>query len=349
MLHLLNGDCAAETLRQTGVPGDKAAWSDVLHEGPTPKGLSPEQWREVRAGFHAECGWGTFEGCLTRLMAMDEALEDYRNHGEVVLWFEHDLFDQLILLRLLDWFAQRALGATKISLICIGEFPGFPNFHGLGQLNAQQLATLYGTQHEVAQGEFELATAAWRAYCSTDPRNLETLIVGDTSALPFLRGALIRHLEQYPSIRNGLSRTERQILEALETGPLRPGPLFQTEQQVEERPFMGDASFWLYVARLTKGAAPLVSVDGTESFKLPTGFGPYDEDFLNQTLALTGKGREVLQCQEDWMHISNLDRWLGGVHLQGSEAAWRWDESRNELVAAGDICSESRFGEEGTL
>ncbi|MBI3920617.1 MAG: RNA polymerase subunit sigma, partial [Armatimonadetes bacterium] len=251
-----------------------------------------------------------------------------------------------ILLRLLDWFAQRDLGATKISLICIGEFQGFPNFHGLGQLNAQQLATLYGTQHEVVQPEFELAKTAWRAYCSADPRNLEAVIAGDSSALPFLQGALIRHLEQYPSIRNGLSRTERQILEALETGPLRPGPLFQAEQQAEERPFMGDASFWLYVARLTKGAVPLVSVGGAGSFSLPTVIGPYDEDFLNQTLALTGKGREVLQCHEDWVQISGIDRWLGGVHLQGPESAWRWDESRNKLVAAGDICSESRSGEE---
>jgi hypothetical protein len=24
--------------------------------------------------------------------------------------------------------------------------------------------------------------------------------------------------------------------------------------------------------------------------------------------------------------------WLGGVHLEGKEAAWRWDEEKNKLV-----------------
>src|SRR5919206_483284 len=36
---------------------------------------------------------------------------------------------------------------------------------------------------------------------------------------PFIAGALWRHLEQFPSVQNGLSRSERQALEAVASGP----------------------------------------------------------------------------------------------------------------------------------
>jgi len=29
-----------------------------------------------------------------------------------------------------------------------------------------------------------------------------------------------------------------------------------------------------------------------------------------------------------------IDLWLGGVHLQGKEAAWRWDEEGRELMVS---------------
>ncbi|WP_256831125.1 hypothetical protein [Paenibacillus sp. Pae15] len=37
-------------------------------------------------------------------------LERYREHDEVVLWFEHDLFDQTLLIYLLQWLAARERG-----------------------------------------------------------------------------------------------------------------------------------------------------------------------------------------------------------------------------------------------
>ncbi len=64
----------------------------------------------------------------------DAKLAAFADYDEVVLWFEHDLFDQLLLVRHLDWFSRRDLGRTALSLICVGEFPGFEPFHGLGQL-----------------------------------------------------------------------------------------------------------------------------------------------------------------------------------------------------------------------
>ena len=48
---------------------------------------------------------------------------------------------------------------------------------------------------------------------------------------------------------------------------------------------------------------------------------------------LTEKGQNALGGQADWIKInSGIDRWLGGVHLQGQEATWRWDMQREMLV-----------------
>ena len=57
MLHIVNGDCAIEALKDYGIEGDFLSWLDVLHDGPVPEGLSLEELSEVRAEFIADCDW----------------------------------------------------------------------------------------------------------------------------------------------------------------------------------------------------------------------------------------------------------------------------------------------------
>jgi hypothetical protein len=41
-----------------------------------------------------------------------------------------------------------------------------------------------------------------------------------------------------------------------------------------------------------------------------------------------------LAGQADWIRdCGGIDLWLGGVHLHGADAAWRWDADRNALLA----------------
>ena len=56
-----------------------------------------------------------------------------RDRRQVVLWFEHDLYDQLQLLDILTLVS--ATGGTP-QLIVVGSFPGKPSFRGLGELTA---------------------------------------------------------------------------------------------------------------------------------------------------------------------------------------------------------------------
>jgi hypothetical protein len=331
MLHITNGDTAADLIKDAVFSGQILAWRDVLHEGPVPAGLELPQLSKLRSEYIAAQGWGTYYDVQVSFAERDTTLARFREHEEIVLWFEHDLYDQLQLMQLLAWFFGRERGATKLSLICIGEYPGLHPFHGFGQLNVNQMASLFPARHPVSYKEMKTGFQAWHAFTATDPRELEQLLLSNLSALPFLRAALTRHLQQFPSTFNGLARTEQQILAAVAAGNHTPGEIFVFDQAQEECVFMGDWTLWSYVKSLCEGKVPLLQVEGDTLFILPQ--NEPEPDFLAQKLCLTAAGQAVLAGEADAVHLNGIDRWLGGVHLQGKEAAWRWNGFR--LVAAG--------------
>jgi hypothetical protein len=93
----------------------------------------------------------------------------------------HTLSNQLILIKVLDWFSSRDLGAVKVSLICVGSYPGMDRFVGLGQLHANQLVSLADTRVSVDETQYRTARAAWNAFTSPDPTEIERFIATDTS------------------------------------------------------------------------------------------------------------------------------------------------------------------------
>jgi hypothetical protein len=54
-------------------------------------------------------------------------------------------------------------------------------------------------------------------------------------------------------------------------------------------------------------------------------------DSWNSKAIVTETGYEVLESMKDWIEINGIDRWLGRVHLSGSEARWGWDEFAQQL------------------
>src|SRR6185436_16293539 len=72
-----------------------------------------------------------------------------------------DLYDQLQLVQVLDWFCGWPGDRTRLNLICTEGY--------LGRLTGQQLAALWPQRHPVTQAELDLASGAWRAFRSPDP------------------------------------------------------------------------------------------------------------------------------------------------------------------------------------
>jgi hypothetical protein len=213
-----------------------------------------------------------------------------------------------------------ALDGLSESLICIGCYPGLNRFVGLGELTANQLASLADTRLPVADAQFRTARAAWSGFTSADPTVIERLIETDTSALPFIAAARRRHLEQFPSVDNGLSRSERQALSVLrEHGSLPGRRLFAAVQRFEEQIFMGNLSFYRIMAELSRVRHPLIQISDSPQLSLGD-------------VTITEAGRSVIDGRADHVELNGIDRWLGGVHLKGDKAAWRWDSVSAHLV-----------------
>jgi hypothetical protein len=321
MLHITDGESVAGTLRESAIPGVVSTYGDLMYEGPAPAGLDDQAWFDVRARFIAEAGYTTPEDARQFLKACENTLAAFSQHDEVVIWLDNKLSNQLILIRLLDWFSRRNLGRVKLSLICIGQYPGVDHFRGLGALTADQLAPLADTRLPVGEPQYRTARAAWTAFTTPDPTEIERCIATDTSALPFLAAALRRHLEQFPSADNGLSRTERQALLVIhEHGALSGGQLFVAVQRQEEQVFMGNSSFYRMMAELSEARHSLIQVSDRAQHSLGD-------------VTITEAGRKVIERQADHIDLNGIDRWIGGVHLKGGKAVWRWDRASGRIVS----------------
>ncbi|HEX2077821.1 MAG TPA: DUF1835 domain-containing protein [Longimicrobium sp.] len=318
MLHITNGDHAAERIREAGVTGTVLPWRDVLHDGPVPAGLPLEELSEVRAAFIGR-GGDDLDQVRREFAERDRALAASRDESEVVLWFEHDLYDQLQLIQLLDWFAEHEPRA--LTLINPPEY--------LGLTTSVRLAVLFGTRAEVSRGQLALGRRAWEAFRSPDPRAIEEVIRGDTAGLPHLADALRRLLEEYPSAANGLSRTERQALEALLGGTMALRDLYPAaHHQVEPVVWMGDWSFVEIVLALAAAQTPLLAFDDPPPAEESDGY----EKTMRCRVSITDAGRQVLAGAADAVRMNGIDRWIGGVHLQGREFPWRWDPQARRIV-----------------
>jgi DNA-binding transcriptional MerR regulator len=308
LLHVTNGESAGNTLRQTALGGAVLSWQDVLHEGPVPT-VPAHELRRVRARFLSECGWGSERSLLDAFERRDRL---YRHaleaRTQVVLWFEHDLYDQLQLLQVL------ADAQGDVELIQAPDH--------LGPLGAEELEALWPARKPVTAEMLALAREAWDAFRAPEPTAVAELLTCDTTVLPFLDPAFVRLLEELPDAESGLSRTERQLLEPLLDGPRTPPGLFVASQAREEAPFAGDTWVWLRLAELQ----PLV-----EELPPPPPLGDAHA-FLATPVALTDLGREVLAGETDRLSVAPVHRWLGGTHLSG-DPDWRWDSVAGALRA----------------
>jgi hypothetical protein len=237
------------------------SWNDVLHEGLL--AFDPDESRPTRARFLAQCGWGEEAAILDGLERRDRALAEARH---VVLWFEHDLFDQLQLLQILS-----QVNGQLVELVQADEH--------LGSLDVAAFEPLWETRNQVTTEMLALARDAWRAVCDGE---IETVLRRDTSALPYLEPALQRLLEE----RSPLSRTKRQLLAALAQGPSRPPQLFVANQQAEDAVFLGDTWCFRQLHELAQ--------DGlVTELPAPPPSGDYAA-FVATPVELTPAGRAVL-------------------------------------------------------
>jgi hypothetical protein len=317
-LNITNGDSAAGTLSEAGIPGKIVPWRDVLHEGPVDSSLSLQALSKQRARFISERGWGDFAHVSGDFAERDRVIQHLDYFDEVVLWFEDDLYDQLQLIQLLDFFGRGSVRAKKLSIIVVDGY--------IPPLSPTKLRELDAARPAVTAEQFRLAERAWKAFGSDDPSAIAEMLDENTSALRYLAPAFRRHLEEFPSIGNGLSRSEREALTAIEAGHVTPVAAFLEVAKKQESIFLGDIVFYSYLERLSGNKNPLLTwTDGTPVVA-PT--AENSREFVKRELRLTPLGREVLAGKRDWQSINTQSRWLGGVEIRPGATGWRWDAGR---------------------
>ena len=324
-LNITNGDIAVATLTEAGVDGKIIPWRDVLHEGPVDSSLPLEELSKARARFITGQSWDDFAHVSGDFVERDRVIRHLDYFDEVVLWFEDDLYDQLQLIQLLDFFGRGKARDKTLSLIVVDGY--------IPPLSATEIRKLDATRPRVTAEQLDLARRAWKAFGSSDPTSITALIEEDTAALPYLARALTRELEEFPSSVNGLSRSESEALTAIEEGHDTPVSSFLEVARKQESIFLGDMVFYSYLERLSGGENALVTwSDGTPVIA-PS--AERSREFVEGKLRVTPLGKEVLAGKKDWQRINKRTRWLGGVEIKPGTAGWRWDPAKRRLVRAG--------------
>ncbi|HEU4453106.1 MAG TPA: hypothetical protein VFR81_08595 [Longimicrobium sp.] len=316
MLHITSGDSAAGVIHRSGLLGEILIWDDMLHDGPVPARLSLKELSAVRAR-HLRRRWrlAPWHEVLVEFAERDRTLSRFRRYGEVVLWFEPHPSDQFRLAQLLDWFAARKLGTVPVTTV--------GNVRDLRRSTPEQTAARFRGRVLVSNAQLALGRAVWAAFRSPDPMAISLLLDRDMEVLPWMAGALRRHLQEFPSIRDGLAHSERQVLASLVAGPASVRDLFLAHHRRKDPIWLGDSTFVAYLHDLAAGDAPLLRLGPAEN--------PYD---MRQWVEMTDAGRAVLDGREDRVRLCGIDRWLGGVHLRGHAVRWRWSPEEYGLVVS---------------
>lgn len=322
-LNITNGDSAAGTLSEAGVEGKIISWRDVLHEGPVDSSLPLEQLSKQRARFIAERRWDDFAHVSGEFAERDRVLTRLDYFDEVVLWFEDDLYDQLQLIQLLDYLSRGAARKKALSLIQVDGY--------IPPLSASRLNELDEKRSRVTEEQLELARRAWKSFGSDDPSAISRLLEASTSALPYLALALGRHLEEFPAVGSGLSRSEREALTAIENGHNTPVAAFLEVAKKQYSIFLGDSIFYSYLERLSGKKNPLVTWKDGTAVVSPT--AEHAREFVDGELVVTALGRDIVAGNRDWQTINTQSRWLGGVEIAPGGEGWRWDPSAQVLVS----------------
>jgi hypothetical protein len=226
MVHITNGDAVAGMLREWAGEPRLIVWHDILHEGPLPAGKTLEEFTAVRVEWLAANGFG--DG--TKLRERDMQLRRLVARDSLWLWFEDDLYDQLQLVQLLHFLQQEGLMASPHFLVNIPR-----------HLKVEEMAALAANKQRISPEMLATGARAWEAVTANQvPALLDT----NLDALAGLRPAMERFLQHGP-VNNRVVQTIQALL--AEGGNPTPEELFAAYQKTEERPFLGDTTFFRYL------------------------------------------------------------------------------------------------------
>jgi hypothetical protein len=319
-LHIRCGNDIELGLKRAGFTGDFLMYSDPICQGPVSDLPDATQGRAqfIASDYPGE----DLTDTLSKLEKMEQILAKAKGYERVALWFEHDPYDQLLLIKVLARLKAAGAASRKVELMSLHCFPGITKFIGIGQLSPTALRHMFAKREAVSEGAYQLAGQAWSALTAPTPLPLYELAASRIPFLPYLQGAIQRYLAELPGLDDGLSFTERSALEILQNGPLPWGKVFRRfMQDIDPLPFHGDLMFYADLLRLTRAAVPPLQLLPQDS----------EAEWGQQRFELTEAGRLLLNGDRDFRAYGPAERWNGGVRCF-TDPDWRWDREKQMPV-----------------
>ena len=319
-LHIRCGTDIEDALRKAGFVGAFHEFSDPFCQGPV-LDLPRADFIAARAAFIG-AAYDLFPHIAReRLEAAYAVFDRVAAFEEIVLWFEHDSYDQLILAYLLKQLGEMP-AAPPISLICVDHVPGVSRFVGLGQLSAEVVRWLWSLRRPIGAADFAFGAQVFAALSAESPQALQAFAAKGTSPIAPMAGALMRHLQELPAVRNGLGLTQQMALDVIAAhGPCDSRAVFKHYSEREPLPFLGDLMFWDVLAELADAAQPAINAQSTEDH----GRWP------RRRMSLTETGRRLRAGEIDWLDCGPRPRFVGGVEIAPGKPAWRFDDQTNAV------------------
>lgn len=324
-LHIRCGSDLKAVLPTCGFSGEFLEVINPFPQGPVPPSEPLDDFVKIREHFTQSHFAAYFpeseEKNLSTFRAEELALRNLPGkYQRIVLWFEHDAFDQLCFAYILHHLAKLDLGDVQLELVQIDCFPGVERFIGLGQLTVQPAAILllWQKRSKVSAKMIHFGHQVWQAFTNTSPMDLWKLQSQKQSPLPMMQKALKRMLQELPWANNGLSLTEQLILSILQQDSPIPRQrlfLFLTSE-ADPQPFLGDIMCFIILDGLAQGPQAAIKQVDSES--------------ENPSYELTDIGWGLLKGQSNWMSLSPKDRWVGSVRIQTKGKNWCWNPITNQ-------------------
>jgi hypothetical protein len=233
----------------------------------------------------------------------------------VELWFDPRPDHQLKLIWLLDYLRSYPQIVSRLRLRIVS--------YNLTTATPEELGKWQVPDVDVTSDELETASAAWQAYRATTPEACFDLLSRDLSALPLLKPALIKLLNELPSSSTGLGATEMRMLEMTARGYSLMNALFHL-CSVRQTDIFNEVEHRYLLDGLALGPRPAVTGLDQELRTLKkSNHRDRHAAYLRSVLSLTEFGKAVLAHQEDFSRHNPIDRWWGGTRLTNDQL-WRW-------------------------
>ncbi|WP_194856702.1 DUF1835 domain-containing protein [Alloalcanivorax venustensis] len=310
-VHIRCGSDLRDALPATGLHGHFHTFSDPFCIGPL-HSRERQAFMDERTRFLCEVFGGDENETRRRQQHEYDGLDQAMDSERVVLWFEHDSYDQLILAYILNHLALQRR-PTRLELVATDGIPGVDRFIGLGQLAPEVLGWLWQQRRPVDDALITLGRRAWRAVTADTPQRLDDLSRTLTPELPMLGRALRRHLLELPDEATGLGLSEQLAVQLVaERGPITVGEVFRDlTREREPLPYLGDTMFWWMMQPLMGGERPLLTSDHGE-----------DTPWQDRSLHITSHGHAVLSGHNNWLDTHPGRRWVGGIAIDGDRDSW---------------------------